>query len=599
VVLVLDTYEALRHVAGPWLLDTLLGGRLTPLTGDLRLIVSGREPLQRTDPRWMRDWDTTDRAILNVDLEPFSVAETETYLGSDPQSEAAGRRPSPDDVHAAHRMTGGLPVWLALWRQAWRRAGESPDVAAAEHVQMVVDRLLMWWDDPAQLRWVRTAWAPRWFNLEILRVLLGPDAEPAFEWLTRQAAIVRGDRGRWRFHEVVRIALRHEALQRAPNELAALHDRLAEYWRGRTPASGRPAEEALYHHLLGTNPIQGAAAFCQAYVRGLAAGDPHLGRLVAAGREARAEAGPVAGLRTVAAVEAHWDALQAGDTARAAVLRDQIVALNVLPPAERALLLAERVDPHGGASDSAPLGRRPPAERPEPAEQRPRPWWRGLAGRRALTPEQRRHTEALVEYGDTLRLAGNYEAALAPLTAVVVLDPDNPHARASRGETLRALGRTAEAIEDLSAAIRLRPHESAVWSARATAYLSTNAPAKALADAQRAVELDVRNAWALAVRGLARRQANRYPTPDAVADVRRALELDPELAWARSALADWEAFLANQPAGKAAAQPDDRPAQPPDRGRQGTPGTLDPGASSAPTRSGAVLNGRRPASAPQ
>src|SRR5919201_26579 len=76
VVLVLDTYEGIRHVAGPWLLDTLLGGHLTPITGDLRLIISGREPLQRTDPRWMRDWDTTDRAIINVDLEPFSVAET-------------------------------------------------------------------------------------------------------------------------------------------------------------------------------------------------------------------------------------------------------------------------------------------------------------------------------------------------------------------------------------------------------------------------------------------------------------------------------------------------------------------------------------------
>jgi hypothetical protein len=433
VVLVLDTYEGIRHVAGPWLLDTLLGGHLTPITGDLRLIISGREPLQRTDPRWLRDWDNSGRAILNVDLEPFSPAETAAYLGeassgaaaSGSAGEAPERGPPAEDVHAAHRMTGGLPVWLALWRQAWRRggatSGAAPDMAAAEHVQMVVDRLLMWWQDPAQLRWVRTAWVPRWFNLEVLRVLVGAEAEAAFEWLTRQAAIVRGDRGRWQFHEVVRTALRQEALQRAPTELAALHDRLAEYWRGATsgPApgpqgrGGRAAQEAIYHQLLGTDPGGGAAALCRAYVGGLAAADPALAEVVAAGGEARGHqwrgAGAALGLPAVAAVEAHWAALQAGDTTAAAAAWERLLALDAWPAAARALLLGERGDPRGGAADpAAPRAglpargtgvRQAPGTRVRPAWWQRR-WWPGLGGvlaSRRGARGVRRHPAALGE----------------------------------------------------------------------------------------------------------------------------------------------------------------------------------------------------------
>jgi tetratricopeptide (TPR) repeat protein len=552
VVLVLDSFEGVRAVAGPWLLEVLLGGRSTPITGDLRVVVSGREPLQRTDPRWLRDWG--DR-IANIDLEPFTLAETEAFLAP-PEPSDCDRRPyqesaaplTPEEVGAAHRLTGGLPVWLALWRRSWHGAAGPPDLDSAEHVQAVVDRFLLWWDDAGQLRWVRTAWVPRRFNLDVLRIILGPEAEAAFEWLTRQASLVRGERGYWRFHEVVRTALRRDALQRAPDELRGHHDALAGYWSALGAATGQPGAvaEALYHQILGRRPADGVAALCRAYVARLdPAGDRGAGEVVAAGQAARNEAETGPDLRALDVVEGHWAALQSGDGTAEAAARDSLLALDLLPPAARAPLLARRLagpDPQPPPYPTVAGG--VPGERPAGAR------WGGplirlrrrLAGRRAAsTPEGRRRAAALVEYADAVRLSGDYAAALPPLTEALALEPANAAALASRGETFRALDRPAEAIADLSAALRLTPDDPWVWAARATAHLAGDAPEKALADADRAIKLDAGNAWALAVRGLATGRIERGPTPAAVADLRRALALDPNLTWARE---EWEAWQA-------------------------------------------------------
>jgi tetratricopeptide (TPR) repeat protein len=519
VVLVLDTYEVLRRVAGPWLLDTLLGTRLEPLRGDLRILVSGREPIQRTDRRWISDWA---EMIVNIDLEPFSLAETQAFLQAGPVRQTL----SPDLVRAAHQTTGGLPLWLGLIGRGRRRLEDLVVGASAEDVQYIVDRFLMWWDDPQQRHWVRIAWIPRWFNIELLRVLLGDDAERAFDWLTHEAALVHGERGRWIFHDVVRSALRQEAQLRAPGELADLHDRLAEYW-SRSPSASMAAFNMVYHRLLGRDPLNAVRFVSSTYARALAQRDPTLVLIADAAVVARDEAPSLIGWQPIAEIELHWQAVAAGDIASAAAARDRLLALDVLEPSDRALLLAnglhDRAHSPAVVKASGPRG--------------------GLFGwlwpRRSRQPEQLRDVERLIEYGDSLRLAGDYDAALIALTEAVRLGPNYATAWASRGETYRALSRPHAAVEDLTRATRLRSDWSWAWAARAAANLADGAAKKAVADATRAIELDQRSAWALAVRGLALSEVLGGPTMEAVADLRQALHMDPSLTWAQSALEQW------------------------------------------------------------
>lgn len=532
VVLVLDGYEGFRDVAGPWLLDSLLGPRVAAISGDLRLIVSGREPLQRTEARWLADWDDV---IINVELEPFTLEETEQFL----KARRGGSSCSQTDVSAAHHVTGGLPVWLALWRPPAIGPAQSIDLASAEHVQAVVDRFLMWWREPAQLRWVRKAWIPRQFNREILSIVLGDEADAAFDWLTRQAAILRANRGGWHFHQVVRTALRYDAAQREPDALAAAHDRLAEYWRPRRPS------EAVYHLLLGSDPRLGLAFLCETYVRALGQSHPAvLSSLVEAAHAARAESDCSADLAPMDAVLGHWAALETHDAGGEATYREQLLQSGLLEAAERATLLGAQLR---ADEQTSPLevGVR------QMSASDNRPWWpwrlrlsRRSSGASAAHAGER--AESLVRYGDSLRMAGQAEAALAPLTQALTLEPENRTAYVTRGEALRVMGRDAEAIRDFSTAIDLAPDDAWPWALRAAAYLATEDWQHALSDAERATRLQHDNAWAYALRGFALCQVEQYPVPAAYALVRQALELDPSLSWARSALEQWDDLVAQQ-----------------------------------------------------
>jgi len=527
VVLVLDGYEGVRHIAGPWLLEMLLGSAVTPLLGDLRLIISGREPLQRTDPRWLAEWD--DR-IINVELEPFNLEETEQFL----KARRGGATCSSNEVSTAYQVTGGLPVWLALWRPPVIGPARTIDLASAEHVQAVVDRFLMWWQDPAQLRWVRKGWIPRQFNREVLSIVLGDEASAAFDWLTRQAAIVRADRGGWRFHDVVRTALRYDALQREPEALGEAHDRLAEFWRKRRP------NEAIYHLLLGQDPCVGLALLYQTYVQALATRDAAvLSSIVSAAQAARAESGSPGDLALMDAVVGHWAALEMHDAQAEATCREKLLQTGLLGAAERAALLGEVFNREDQPAQAVALV-------PEPAKRWRWPWSRRVDKSPTSVSDAAARAESLVRYGDSLRLAGQADAAMGPLTQALTLDPSNRTAFVTRGETLRVLGRYAEAVRDFTSAIELAPDDAWPWTLRAATYLAAEEWQRAMVDAERATRLQHTNAWAFALRGLALCQVEQYPVPAAYGFVRQALELDPSLSWARAAIEQWDALLAEQ-----------------------------------------------------
>jgi tetratricopeptide (TPR) repeat protein len=515
LVLVLDTYEALRGVAGPWLLEGLLGRDAEPIRGDLRLIVSGREPIQHTDRRWFSDWN---ELIVNIDLEPFSLAETQAYLESRPGRASV----SVDAARAAYRTTGGLPVWLSLIGNATRADGIANP--RATDVQYVVDRLLMWWDDPRCHRWVRMAWIPHWFNLDLLRVLLPEDSDAAFDWLTHQSALVHGEGGRWTFHDTVRKALRQEAHQRAPGELAEAHQRLADYW-ARFDQNQTAAFHSVYHRLLGTEPQRAVRTVSGQYVRALSQAPATAYKIAEAARLAREDADGGEAWDAIRAIEAHYRAWMASDTAGADSACERLIALGVLDADDRALLLAEHVRVAANAAPAAPATRS-------------RFGWPLLRGRGRDT---RVEAARLVAYGDALRLSGQYEAALAALSQALKLNPKDAAGWASRGETYRSLGQPHAAVQDLSRALRSRPDWAWARAARAAAHLADNAPRNAIADATRVLEVNPCDAWALAVRGLARRLVAGAPTDEAVVDLRQALHLDPSLTWAQTALEQWTA----------------------------------------------------------
>jgi tetratricopeptide (TPR) repeat protein len=260
----------------------------------------------------------------------------------------------------------------------------------------------------------------------------------------------------------------------------------------------------VYHRLLGREPLTAMRFVSSTYVRALGRHDPALVLIADAATVARDEAASLIGWEPIAEIELHWQAVSAGDVASAATARDRLLALDVLDPSDRALLLADSLKDRAHSAQDV---------------------------------------ERLIEYGDTLRLAGDYDAALVALSEAIRLGPRSAAAWASRGETYRALSQPHAAVEDLTRAIRLRSDLAWAWAARAAANLAAGAPKKAVADATRAIELDQRSAWALAVRGLARSAVFGGPTTEAIADLRQALHMDSSLPWAQAALEQWETEL--------------------------------------------------------
>jgi tetratricopeptide (TPR) repeat protein len=168
------------------------------------------------------------------------------------------------------------------------------------------------------------------------------------------------------------------------------------------------------------------------------------------------------------------------------------------------------------------------------------------------------------EAGETLRLAGRTDEALAALDRAVALQPDLSSAIASRAETKRIMGRFDDAVADFSRAIELNPDYAWAFSGRAHAYRALESYdlskadfdhaielqpdlagafggraevfrlldryEEALADFSRAIELDGGYVWAIGSRGQTLKAMGRYD--EALADFSRALALDPDLAWA-------------------------------------------------------------------
>lgn len=141
----------------------------------------------------------------------------------------------------------------------------------------------------------------------------------------------------------------------------------------------------------------------------------------------------------------------------------------------------------------------------------------------AQTPK---NAKALAQRGETYRLRGHFDAALADFNRAVELDFSYAWAIAHRGETYHQINRYEEARTDFSSAIELNPdytwaiaHRGVTYRFMGEAYYTL-----ALADLDRAIELKPDYVWAIAYRCRVYELMKRYKI--ALTDFDRAIAFD-------------------------------------------------------------------------
>ena len=135
-----------------------------------------------------------------------------------------------------------------------------------------------------------------------------------------------------------------------------------------------------------------------------------------------------------------------------------------------------------------------------------------LFRRTAVPPGAAEPPPAVAHYrrGNSLRSAGQFEAALASYDAALALDPDYAHAWCNRGVVHQALGRHDSALASYDRAIALAPRDAMAHYNRALLLQQNARWAEALASYERAVEADPQFADAQYNRALAQLYCGDY-----------------------------------------------------------------------------------------
>src|ERR687885_595575 len=133
----------------------------------------------------------------------------------------------------------------------------------------------------------------------------------------------------------------------------------------------------------------------------------------------------------------------------------------------------------------------------------------------------------IAHQGESYRLTGHFEAALADFDRAIELNPTYAWAIAHRGETYDRIERYEEALADLNEAIQLNPKYAWAYAYRCRAYEMLRRYEEALIDFDGAIALDetIIKDW-LTERGLLLSLLGRYS--EAMAYYGRALQEKPD-----------------------------------------------------------------------
>lgn len=466
VVLFFDVYERTGPVLDEWLRDIAFGEAHGVLPANVQIVLSGQG---RLDARSWGDWLDL---VTEVPLEVFTEQEARALLAL---------RGVTDErvVEVVLSLSGRLPVLVHTLAQA------RPDSArtVGDPSGTAVERFLKWETDPARRAAALALALPLQFDEDVYRALAPAGAAEQYAWV-RRLAFVTDQAGRCRYHEVVRAPMLRLQRIQSPARWHAAHDLLAETFRG---------WRAEREEVVPAPELWGDAAWREhrsneTYHRLCA--DPRralpeaLMEAVHACEHGAGTARRWAQLLAQAGTDTADESLTAwGQRLTAAARDDALTVMAVLDA-----LLA-----HSGWGTAGPL-------------------------------------RARVVRGRLHRRAERYEAALADLTAALLLEPQHGDALVERAFTHEAMGNVEDALADLDRAIRAQPDGAWTYVVRGRIHLRARHRTQALADFDQAVDLDPEQEWALASRAELYRFQERYD--EALENLDRALAIDPYYTWA-------------------------------------------------------------------
>jgi len=232
VVLLLDTYEVTGKFLDEWLRGVLGDRYGEDLTGNFRLGIAGREPLDRNA------WVELEPCIARSPLEPFTEEEVKQFL--------ARKEITSEAVIAQiwQLSSGGLPLLVSMMAQnAPTRADAVVDLC-----KDAVERFLKWEKEPIKRQLAQDGAIPRVLNEDVVNVL----GDGQFEWLQDCAFMIR-DGSQWRYHLVVREQMVRYQRQRSLKRWAKLHGKLAAYYeelgQGLGLEAGQEAKDERWREL--------------------------------------------------------------------------------------------------------------------------------------------------------------------------------------------------------------------------------------------------------------------------------------------------------------------------------------------------------------
>ncbi|MDJ0617778.1 MAG: tetratricopeptide repeat protein [Calothrix sp. MO_192.B10] len=226
LVLILDTYEKARSYLNQWLWQHLVED--TPLHSQpVRLVVVGRRSLQ-ADEGW-RKLNQDRNLLYETHLKKFDKKDTQTYLERIGIGNGGQRA-------KIFKATQGLPYYLD-WVRKKRDKGEELDFSQGNQA---IAKLLLQGIDSQQRRILQVVACCRWFDLPMIKYLLGSDrlglkldadnVESSFEWL-KSSDFVEFRNRHYRLDDVARDVFRQSYFQDNRNLFRDTHDLLANYFK--------------------------------------------------------------------------------------------------------------------------------------------------------------------------------------------------------------------------------------------------------------------------------------------------------------------------------------------------------------------------------
>lgn len=136
----------------------------------------------------------------------------------------------------------------------------------------------------------------------------------------------------------------------------------------------------------------------------------------------------------------------------------------------------------------------------------------------------------LIELGNLLAAAQEYEAAIASFDQAIEFKPDDDRAWTSRGLVLNYLGQHEEAIVSFDKSLAINPNSYASLYNRGIALHNIQRYEEAVASYDKALAIKPNYCQAWSSRGRALRMLGCYE--EAIASCDRAIELQPDCSWA-------------------------------------------------------------------